>query len=149
MRVYLASAYPTRERIAAYAEELTRIGFTVTARWLEEKHDINPGTTGAATALPDRQVQQHALDDLTDINRSDILVLFTESATGERGGGGRHVETGYALARNVPVIVVGEPETVFHRLPQVTRVADWHAALIVLARQFVDHRSQTDRVASG
>jgi len=139
MRIYLASAYESRDHIRDCADELTRIGFTVTSTWLEEKHEINDGTTGAATDLPAEQVDKHAMDDLYDISQSDMLVLFTEGATGHRGGGGRHVETGYALSLGLPVLVVGEPENVFHRLREgVTVVSDWHDAVIELSRRFID-----------
>lgn len=142
MRVYLASAYQSRELIRKYAAELTAIGFTVTSSWLEEKHEINKGTTGAATELPDSQVAAHAQTDFAEIAKSDMLVLFTQAATGEVGGGGRHVETGYAMALKKPVIVVGIPENVFHRLGRAAVIVeDWHLAVIELSRRLVLDRS--------
>lgn len=120
LRAYLAAPYAARERIRDYAEDLVRIGIDVTASWLDEEHEINAGTIGAAPALDPAEVARHAATDLDDIERCDVLVLFTAQALGfdpaEVASGGRHVETGYALAKGVPVIVVGEPENVFHRL---------------------------------
>lgn len=120
--VYLAAPYGARERIRRYATELEAAGFVVTSTWLRETHEINAGTQGAATSLPDDTVAAHAEADMADIDQSDALVLFTAKHLGIEGGGGRHIETGYALARHLPVVVVGEPENVFHRLgaPRVT-----------------------------
>ena len=59
--------------------------------------------------------------DLNDVVRSDLLILFTAAFVGIEGGGGRHVETGWALAHGVPIIVVGQPENVFHRMKVVHR----------------------------
>lgn len=134
MKVYLAAPYGSRSQVRLYADELQAAGFDVTSTWLAETHEINAGTEGAATSLPDDVVAAHAETDLIDINLSDVLVLFTSAYVGVEGGGGRHVETGYALAQGKPVIVVGEPENVFHRMLGVHLVADWQHARGVLAR---------------
>lgn len=149
MRAYLAAPYGAREQVAEHARELVHLGIDVTASWLDEKHEINAGTTGAATALDPEEVARHAATDLDDIARCDVLVLFTARSLGfdpaEVASGGRHVETGYALAKNIPVIVIGEPENVFHRLdhlapligqPWVQRVPTFYEA----ARELVARR---------
>lgn len=126
LRAYLAAPYAARDRVRDYAEDLVRLGIDVVASWLDEEHEINAGSTGAATALDPAEVARHAATDLDDIERCDVLVLFTGNFL-ERLGfhrdalhtGGRHVETGYALAKGVPVIVLGEPENVFHRLDRI------------------------------
>lgn len=131
MKAYLAAPYQSREQIRVCAAVLQQWGVTVTSTWLLEDHEINAGTTHAATALPDEAVAAHAQQDMDDIDRSDLVVLFTAASVGVEGGGGRHVETGYALASGKPVIVIGEPENVFHRLgaPAVQLVPDWPAAV--------------------
>lgn len=134
MKVYLAGPYGSRDKLRRYASELKDAEIECMSSWLEETHEINAGTQGAAIALADEVVAAHAETDLIDINLSDVLVLFTSSYVGVEGGGGRHVETGYAIARSMPVIVVGEPENVFHRLPEVHLVAHWPHALAVLKR---------------
>lgn len=136
MKVYLAAPYGSRDTIRTYAAELREVGITVTSSWLNEQHEINPGTEGAATALSDEQVSQHAQTDIREVRNSDLLVLFTAAAVGVEGGGGRHVETGVALALRKPVLIVGEPENVFHRTTGVFAFPDWHAALIDLARRY-------------
>lgn len=135
MRVYLAAPYGAREEVLGLASDLYSRGMTCSSSWLAETHEINPGTEGAAPALSDAQVALHATDDLVDILSSQALVLFTAAYLGVEGGGGRHIETGYAMATGIPVIVVGEPENVFHRmgLPRVELVSDWASALGSLA----------------
>lgn len=152
MKVYLAAPYGSRDTIRGYAQQLTKVGFTVTSSWLAETHDINPGTEGAATALTDEQVAKHARDDLRDIDQSDLLVLFTSASVGVEGGGGRHVETGYALSQlGAPhVIVVGKPENVFHRMTGVTAVPDWHEAVVELSARLVQlERSRPQELCVG
>lgn len=147
MRVYLAAPYAARDRVRLYRDELTRLGVKVTSSWLHESHDINDGTIGAATALDDDTVSKHAVQDFDDIRYSDLLVLFTEKAVDvDRSTGGRHVETGYALALGKPIIVVGEPENVFHRIRgghSVTVISDWHETVIeIAARALHEERTQ-------
>lgn len=121
LRAYLAAPYAARD--------LVRVGIDVTASWLDEEHEINEGTTGAATALHPDEVARHAATDLDDIERCDVLVLFTAASLGmdvaDAASGGRHVETGYALAKNIPVIVIGPPENVFHRLDHAPSFTRW------------------------
>ncbi len=155
MRAYLAAPYAARTQIRTLASQLTRIGYTITSTWLDEEHEVNAGTTGAASSLADNVVMGHALQDLKDIDRSQLLVLFTLDVCDlEDGGsgisGGRHVETGYAIARNVPIVVVGEPENVFHRMgKQVTVVPNWHEALIELSARLVAAERDYPRAVEG
>lgn len=140
MRVYLAGPYSARTRLRYFASDLRMLGLTCTSSWLEETHEIDAGTIGAATALSGDQVAAHAKTDLLDIDTSDAVVLFTAASVGLGGSaaggtGGRHVETGYAIAREKPVFVVGEPENVFHRLGTAcTIVGYWPDALRELVR---------------
>lgn len=153
MRIYLAAPYAARAQVRQYAAELERIGFTVTSTWLEETHEISSGTIGAATAVSDAEIAMHAAADLGDIDRSDLVVLLTEGAADLVGGngtsGGRHVETGYAIALGKPVVVVGEPENVFHRLGRAcTVVPTWHEAVIALSARLVQLTASHDIVAA-
>lgn len=148
MKIYLAGPYVARDQLNEYADELRAIGYTVVSTWLAEKHEINDGTTGAAPDLEDSVVSTHARTDLNDIDRADVLVLFTLRAVQvgitASTSGGRHVETGYAIARGIPVLVVGEPENVFHRMSSGVHCAPtWHAAVIDLAARLVSRERET------
>jgi hypothetical protein len=135
--VYLAAPYVARDGLRELAKQLEYVGMTVTSSWLKEAHEISGGTSGAANDLSDTQVKQHCLSDFVDIDRAAVLVLFTAEAakplmvanTGNSGG--RHVETGYALAKRKKVIVIGEPEHIFHR-GLCSIVPDWHEAVLEL-----------------
>lgn len=146
LKVYLAAPYGTRDSIRRLAAELEQIGMTATSSWLQEQHEVSAATTGAASGVGDDDAQRHVAQDFADIDRSDVLVVFTEpmwtpSPTPGRGStlslvggnphsGGRHIETGYAQALGKRVLVVGEPENIFHRALPV--VPTWHKAVLWL-----------------
>lgn len=134
---YLAGPYALRDELAAIATYWETLGHSSTAGWLRESHAILPGTINAAPDQDDAYVAKHVSGDFADIDRADVVVLITSHAAATiRPGlakalttsGGRHVETGYALAKTKPVIVVGEPENIFHRGPGCFVVVDLEGA---------------------
>lgn len=145
MRVYLAAPYAARDALRPLADELSIIGMEVTSRWLTEDHDLKTAG-GAASRIDDATIRTHCRNDFADIDKADVLVLFTAAAAealigepsriGARdprlNSGGRHVETGYAIAKHKRVIVIGEPECIFHRGVECKSVPDWHAAVLAL-----------------
>lgn len=138
MNVYLAAPYAARDALRKCADDLTRLGHRCTSSWLNETTEISDGTTGVAPAITDEQAAAHVRADLYDVGRSDALVVWTWKAaepivTGGGNSGGRHVETGAAMAKGIPVVVIGEPENIFHRAANVTCVTDWHDACLTLA----------------
>ncbi len=52
---------------------------------------------------------------MIDIAACDLFVTFSEHPGSPHVSGGRHVETGMALAMDRRVIVVGPAENIFHR----------------------------------
>jgi hypothetical protein len=146
MNVYLAAPYAARDALRKCADDLTRLGHTCTSTWLNETTEISAGTVGVAADITDVQAAAHVRADLADVARSHALVVWTWHAaepivTGGGNSGGRHVETGAAMAKGIPVVVIGEPENIFHRAADVTCVADWHEACLVLA----DHETAMPR----
>lgn len=143
MKVYLAAPYLVRDQLRACADELELIGMTVTSRWLTEDTPIDAGTVGAATSVEDLSVSVHCTHDFADIDKAHALVVFTGDAAVELlddgaiydqnmlHSGGRHIETGYAIAKNKRIVIIGEPENVFHR-GVGTVVPDWHRAVLEL-----------------
>lgn len=142
MRVYVAAPYGARAQVAGYALELERDGITPTCFWAHGTREIDDTTVHAASALSDQQASAFALDDLGDVASSDALVVLTETASdiaaGGAGSGGRHIETGYALALGKQVIVVGTPDNIFHRCDLVTRVDRWSDARALLRRAAIE-----------
>lgn len=152
MRIYIAAPYAARDYAKACAEELVQIGYEVTSSWLEETHKVNAGTVGAATALTDAEVNSHARMDLSDIESSNVFVMLTPTAIAGTDhasywSGGRHVETGYAIAKGLHVVVVGDQENIFHRSDLVRTVCDWHTAVLHLAQCMVRHERDRVRAA--
>ena len=138
MNVYLAAPYAARDALRKCADDLTRLGHHCTSSWLKETTEISAGTVGVALDISDEQASAHVFTDLRDVARSSALVVWTWPAaepivTGGGNSGGRHVETGAAMAQGIHVVVIGEPENIFHRATGVTCVADWHEACLALA----------------
>ena len=120
-RVYFAARLRRREELLGYREQATAAGLEVTSRWL---------TAETPAELNEEVWQGLAALDREDILRAESLVLFSEPE--HDGGSGRHVEFGMALALGKRVIVVGEIENLFQRLPEVAVVSNWHDALELL-----------------
>lgn len=135
-RVYLAARYGRRLEMVERACELKAAGYVSSATWLDGTHetlDESPGWGGRAA--------EFAKVDLEDIERSDWLVMFADDP-GMVSRGGRHVELGYALALRrhggrPSVVIIGEPECVFHWADEVMRFPTWRAFLgaLVESRQ--------------
>ena len=134
MQVYFAGPYQWKERIEVYAQRFTEgLGVSVTSSWLNELHAPDM----QLAELADDVNTKYAKADLRDIDRADVFVLFAVPATDTPiPRAGRHVEFGYALARGLPIYVVGlEKENIFHYLPgQVQHFATFADLLEFFAR---------------
>lgn len=128
--VYLAGRYDRREELQRYAKRLEETGhFAVNSRWLSGAHEMPISSEGVLrpelinpndyATNPLDMTADFALDDLSDVDDSDMVISFTEEHTVGYNRGGRHVELGIALGLNKIVAVVGPRENVFHYLPSV------------------------------
>jgi hypothetical protein len=111
VKFYLASRYGRRDELRGYAALLTHQGHEVTSRWLTGEHESNE------LMASDEEKRRWATEDLCDLLAADWFVFFSES--GIQAGsarGGRNVEFGYALGAAKNIVVVGEPENIFHCL---------------------------------
>lgn len=122
MKIYLTARWGRREEMKAVREKLVAAGHVCTARWLDE-----PEETPYAVA---------AQMDLDDIDFADALIVFTETTDVGYLSGGRHVELGYALAKDKTIVLVGPRENVFCWLPQVSRLTNADDAIV--ACEFVE-----------
>jgi nucleoside 2-deoxyribosyltransferase len=109
MIAYVAAPFKRKPEAKKFAQELERYGVQVTSRW----HTTHPDTDD-----PEGLAQQ-ARDDLDDIDQADTFILLNFKGWLMEGQGGKHVETGYALAKGKRVIIVGKRWNVFHYLPEV------------------------------
>jgi hypothetical protein len=113
--VYLAAKYSRRDELKGYVKQLAARGVGVTSRWLLENEPLQ-------CKLGDHPIefyQETSLIDLEDIRNADAIVFFSEDPLVGTPRGGRHVEFGYALGINKKMIVIGEPENIFHYLPWI------------------------------
>ena len=129
MKVYLAARFSRRDELNGYRAELEALGIDVTSRWLRGGHEWT-GTRDHEIPCGDQA--RFATEDLEDIDAADVVVCFTEPSGSGPARGGRHVEMGYAIAREKVVMVVGHRENVFCCLPQVAYAIGWEYALDTL-----------------
>ena len=110
MKIYIAACFVQQAEVRTKALELEALGHECTSSWRYEKG----AGDGSEPEMKDHYTTA-ALCDLKDIGRSDVLLLLTAQVS---RSGGKHVETGYALAKNKRVILVGprRAENVFHWL---------------------------------
>ena len=122
MNIYLAGAYKRRLEIRDYAEQVESMGHTVMSRWLYGgSMELDKGEDSVSYSM---DVQQFALNDIEDIENSDILISFTEPRFSVSTGG-RHVEFGMAVRMKKKLIAVGPRENIFYTLPEVIHFDTW------------------------
>lgn len=120
MKIYLAAPYSQMELMREWEKVVEAHGHVCTAQWIcgKEKHM----TTAEAGQM-----------DLDDIDRADAIVSYVLPKGTMFSSGGRHVEFGYALAKQKILINIGtEPENIFHNL--VTTVPTIEHAMLWLVR---------------
>lgn len=123
LSLYLAARFSRAKELAAYADILNASGnFLVLSSWHHTPHAEEPHFNDRDWA----DFYAHiAAKDLAEIRLADYFVAFTEDPQEAFKRGGRHIETGYALALGKPIVTVGPVETIFHTLPNVHVVPDW------------------------
>lgn len=131
MDAYLAASYRRREEMVEKAAELKSIGIDVTARWI----------TGSHSDADEDKKRHAANEDLEDIRRADIFVLFTEEPSVGFLSGGRHVETGYAYAISKRIILIGPRENVFHSLVDVLQFDTWEEFVAFISGYMLSYGS--------
>lgn len=128
-KIYLAARYSRRIELCGYRSRLIEMGYEITSRWLDGKHEITKeGSTEAAQLLRCK----YAIEDWEDLMKADVCISFTEEPRKTTTRGGRHVEFGAALACGKTCFVVGFRENVFHCLPSVKFFGTFEDLLIQL-----------------
>lgn len=100
MRVYVAAPWTRKEDARAAAELLEREGLEITEKWWDHSETTDPV-----------ELEDQAVKDVDGVERSDVLLLLNLEKSE-----GKAVETGIALGRRIPVLMVGEKSNVFHNL---------------------------------
>lgn len=115
MRLYIASH--SQERARFFKELLESEGHQVVSRWIAADTKFGKGIE----AYTDAERAALATMDEEDVRAADALLLIAEEP-GRMVPGGKHVETGIALALRHPIFVLGRKENLFHWHPLVTLV---------------------------
>lgn len=126
MKIYLAARYSRREEMCNYARELKAAGHTIVSRWIQGNHQVD--AAGLSNEAPGGERERLAIEDRDDLLSADLLIAFTEEPRKSNSRGGRHVEFGIALGRNITTVVVGPRENVFCCLPEVQWYRTWYGA---------------------
>lgn len=106
MRIYLASRYGRLEEMAGYARLLQEDGHEITSTWV----------WGNEEGLSNEDIADL---DYTDVERSNLVVGFTDPYGSSNTGGARHFELGLGVAFGAATYIVGPREIVFHHLPEI------------------------------
>lgn len=122
--LYLSAQFEDAAILRDARAKLAALGYIVTSRWLDAGTAV-PATAQAGEAGAGDRLAAIAVQDLEDIRAADVVVVYNPPEACAIGRGGRHVETGYALALGKPIVVVGTRGNVFHWLPDMTLVRDW------------------------
>ena len=125
MKIYLCGRFGRRAELAEYAQALAEDGHEITATWLCE-------TSANDQDLTPQECQGAAKLDTADIDRSDLVLVFSEAPDSPYGRGGRHFETGYAYAKGKRIVVVGPLENVFHYADGIRYAPDFEKARVGL-----------------
>ena len=113
MKCYIAARYSQKDDMKQVANILReKAGIEITSSWLEEPHIA----TVTMDELPTEEILSYAERDLKDIDNADVVVLFSIDPFLATVRGGRHCETGYAIAKGKPIYVIGPKENIFHEL---------------------------------
>lgn len=127
MKLYIASH--SQPQALALKEVLEALGHVVVARWIVDDTKFGHGVQ----AYTDNERRELAVMDEKDVRSADALILLAE-AEGQFVPGGKHVETGIAIALQRPVFVVGRRENLFHWHPRVTVVPSAEELVRTLGR---------------
>jgi nucleoside 2-deoxyribosyltransferase len=124
-RLYFAGPYSQRLVLKQRAEELVRESggaVEITSSWLDGEHEAQDAV---ATV---EEMAQWARADIKDIDRSHLLIQFTECPSTR---GGAHWECGYAVGMGMLVLICGPVTNVFHAAIGF-RVPNWDEAKVWL-----------------
>jgi len=117
-QIYIAAPYPLKDEALLLRRSLLVAGFRVVARWLDEQEENSNRTARLC---------------LDDVDGADIVVALNPPAWANAGTGGRHVELGYALARNKRIVVIGPPTNVFHHHADIHTVDSVDQAMAIVS----------------
>jgi nucleoside 2-deoxyribosyltransferase len=119
MKIYIAACFGQQAEVREKADQLTQAKHVCTSSWRYLKPLGDGGSDAGGVKFASAYLQR-ALQDLRDLEASDLLVLLAGQVSTT---GGKHFEVGYAVASGKQVVIIGSPENVFHWM--LPRFATW------------------------
>lgn len=117
MRVYLAAPWIIRDQMEPIAKQLEDHGFELTHKWWTVEDLTESQRTSALLA-------EQATADFVGVHNADFILVINSSKSE-----GKAVEQGIALAKGIPIYIVGErgamSANVFHYLENYR----WHSTV--------------------
>ncbi len=119
--IYLCANYSQWLRLFDVEAPILRSeGHQVDCRWIQGDHQMIQGLEPGVEMSAKYEVNQRiAHRDYHDLRCCDTLIYFYSPEGSNRGG--RHVEFGIALERQMDIFIIGKLENVFHYLPGIQR----------------------------
>ena len=111
MKLYVASH--SRDAAQKVRDKIVKMGHVCTSRWIDYDEEFEHGDHSVA------EKRRLAIMDEADVRAATGGLILIASAKGQNVPGGKHVETGLALAYGLPVYVLGRRENIFHWHPRV------------------------------
>ena len=135
IKVYIAAPFEFQEMIRTVRDifHIKKNLFQVTSSWLDVDEEY------------ERTLENQILcakQDYRDISNSLVLVAFNPVGWEDKGTGGRHVEVGYALGLNIPVINYGSTHTVMYHHPLISKVepdSSWITVRDTVEKVYVEY----------
>lgn len=131
MKFYLASGFNRRYHLRTLAGDLDNLGHEIVSRWIW----INE--------RPERDQQEWrefaeniAIANLMDLNQADSMIVDAYGIKPDNNGG-CSTELGFAIAKDLPIYIVGEMPNTFSHLEQIIKVDDYPSLLNLLNIQHV------------
>lgn len=115
-RFYICARFGRQEEARLLSGKLRMLGHTITSTWIHqvelEMYENNH-----------RERERAAVKDVGEVLESEALVYLSEAEENTWGRGGRHVEFGIALGIEIPILVIGPKENLFHYCPGILHFA--------------------------
>lgn len=104
MKIFIATRFGHRLRLdfREFVDELFEDGHIVVSSWHEREGD-------------DADLDVAAWDNIHDLESADAFIQWSVDAD---GGAGMHWEAGYAFAKGLPMLLYGEPTSIYDTIPQ-------------------------------
>ena len=110
MLVYIAAPWVRKAEAISAGREIEAAGHIVTSRWFYHGDGGNAMDSTGITQ-PIENIREQAWEDIEDVCSSDVLVVLNLEKSE-----GKAVETGIAIASNIPIVSVGPRSNIFQTL---------------------------------